>query len=382
MPGPLVAGIAAAGTIGAAGIGSKAVKSASETQADATETASEAQLQAQREALEYYEKQFGITRDILEPYFNIDPDQWITQPIADINQQIADIQSQYVDGPTEFTEERPQQREGVSGEYLEHPRRYQRLPRFRERPEYQMPGDPGETDAEYAERLAAWEARRDAFVPAVPTDIPTDVQAQIDELEAQKASLLADPTQAMPTNPFYQQLALAGVLGPEAEERAVSGLMESPTAQLMQRQGEEAIDRRASATGQLGGSERLRQISRFNQDLVTQIRGNRFNELGALTGIGFSAGSALAGVGQGMATGQANIARSTGSALGNIAMQGGAVQAGLQQQQGQILGGALQDLTGLAGGYLMSPTNVGLTGGGTGTIIPGANYSLYTPPGG
>ncbi len=256
MPDPVTAIIAGVGTVGGAFLQKEGVEDAAQSQQEGIETSIEAQLQAQREAQDFLREQYGITKEMLDPFI-----------------------------------------EGAA--------------------------------------------------PA-----------------------------------FQQQLALVGAKGPEAEQAATENLLSSPTAKWLQETGEGAIDRRASATGQLGGSERLRQISRFNQNLASQLMGQRFNQLGALTGVGLNAASALSGVGQGTAAGQANIAQQTGANLGNLALQSGQVGANLAQQKGGIYGGLFTDLAGGALGYMGAPKTYGLGGGGYGTVIPGSNFSMYTPPGG
>ena len=130
--------------------------------------------------------------------------------------------------------------------------------------------------------------------------------------------------------------------------------MDSPSAQYLQNKGESAIDRRASATGQLGGSERLKQISTFNQQLANEFMQNRFNQLGALTGVGLNAAQAMAGVGGSAAAGQASIQQNTGTNLANLALGAGQNRADAYSQQGEIAGGLLNDLGGIGLGSMQN----------------------------
>jgi len=142
---------------------------------------------------------------------------------------------------------------------------------------------------------------------------------------------------------FQEQQALSGALGAEAEAEAIRRITEGEQFQFLQGQGERSLGSAASARGQLGSGSRLKALSRFRSDLLSQQIGNRFNRLGAVTGTGLGAASALAGAGTRAGEGQANLIGQAGAAnaAGTIG-RAQAFQSGLSgaiQGVGQIIGG-------------------------------------------
>lgn len=110
-----------------------------------------------------------------------------------------------------------------------------------------------------------------------------------------------------------QQRALTGLLGPEAQQEAQLAL-ETPTTRNLRSEGFRSLDQRASAAGQLGGSNRLKALAEFSSNLDRQFSGQQFNKLGALSGQRLGAAQALGGVGSTAAGGQANLATGIGRA--------------------------------------------------------------------
>lgn len=114
---------------------------------------------------------------------------------------------------------------------------------------------------------------------------------------------------------FRRQQALAGALGPEEQAAAFEQFKESPATQFLRERGLETIEKQFAARGGLGGGNRLKAISEFNQQLAQQQLANQFNQLGAITGVGLQAGSALGGIGAQQAAGQAQQVGLAGQAL-------------------------------------------------------------------
>jgi len=137
---------------------------------------------------------------------------------------------------------------------------------------------------------------------------------------------------------FQLQQAFAGALGPEAQEQAFAQFQEDPGTQFLRQRGIDIIGKRASATGGLGGGNRLRALSEFNQGLALQNLGNRFNQLGAITGTQLAAAGGFANVGTALAP-------VTGQAIG---------QQGIAQAAGTI-GAQQAQLSGLAGLTRLAP---------------------------
>ena len=122
------------------------------------------------------------------------------------------------------------------------------------------------------------------------------------------------------------QLATAQQGGGEAGPD-YSAFFQSPGYQFRQDEGIRAIDRSASARGQLMSGGTLRELQRYGQGLASSEFGNYANRLASLAGIGQTAAfqggqlGALAGgqAGQSMANiGQSIMAGGTAQASGAI----------------------------------------------------------------
>lgn len=142
---------------------------------------------------------------------------------------------------------------------------------------------------------------------------------------------------------FREQQALSGALGQQAESEAINRLTSGQQFQYLQDQGVGDINRQAASNGNLGSGTRLKALNQFRTNLLSQQIGNRFNRLGANTGLGLSAGRALAGFGDQNAQQQANLLTQQGQAQaqGHI-NRGNAFQSGLEgvaQGIGSVIGG-------------------------------------------
>jgi len=155
------------------------------------------------------------------------------------------------------------------------------------------------------------------------------------------------------TPAFEQQQALSGALGPEAQAEAFANFQEDPGTEFLREQGLRLIESGAGLSGNLGGGDRLREITKFSQGLALQNLGSRFNQLGAVTGTGLTAAQALGGVSGGAASGisQALQAAGAGKAAGITGSAAG-LRGGIQQVAGAVAGGATGGgLGALQGGF-------------------------------
>lgn len=135
-----------------------------------------------------------------------------------------------------------------------------------------------------------------------------------------------------------QQAALSGAAGPEAQRMAFEQFQEDPGTQFLREQGLRLIGSGAAATGQLGGGERLRELTKFSQGLALQDLGSRFNQLGAVTGTGLSALGALGGVSRAAAAGQSQALQAAGAAkAGGIIGRAEGIKSGLQSLGGLMM---------------------------------------------
>lgn len=156
-------------------------------------------------------------------------------------------------------------------------------------------------------------------------------QGGIDEQRRQFDAIqkLLQPYSEAGTGALAQQQALLGIGTPEAQQQAITAIEQSPQFQALQKQGEEAILSRASATGGLRGGNVQAALAQFRPALLSSLIEQQYGRLGGLTAIGQNA---AAGVG--------NAGMSTGTNISNLlGRQGQAEAGGILGQQSALTGG-------------------------------------------
>ena len=118
-------------------------------------------------------------------------------------------------------------------------------------------------------------------------------------------------------DPLSQLRAASGALGGEAQSNFFQNFQEDPGTQYRREQGMRSIDRQSSKMGGLGGGSRLKELSRFNQQLANEQLGNRLNQLGGLAQSDIGIGSNLANMRTGLAGAQAQGLQNMGTSLSN-----------------------------------------------------------------
>ena len=176
-----------------------------------------------------------------------------------------------------------------------------------------------------------------------------DIQSQAAEMgiEEQRAARLATEKLLAPyvkagTGSLQGQQALLGLLGPEAQQQAYSGIELSPIFQSMVQQGEAGILANASATGGLRGGNIQAALGQFRPQMLQSMIQNQYQNLAGLTSLG-----------QAAAAGQAGYGQETASNIGNLYGQMGQARAGAALGQAQALGNVLNapmQLAGMASG--------------------------------
>ena len=156
--------------------------------------------------------------------------------------------------------------------------------------------------------VSASSAKSAAKKSAAATDRGTDVIRQ-NVLDTQER---LDPFIQSAEGAPQLQRTIAGLEGPEAQQKFFDEFQFSPFADFQRQQGLRAIDQGSARTGTLRSGSRLKSISKFINDLTSREVSNRFNQAGAITGTGLSAASALAGVSTSAAQGQANLIQQGG----------------------------------------------------------------------
>lgn len=140
------------------------------------------------------------------------------------------------------------------------------------------------------------------------------------------------------TSALGQQLALAGVSGPEAQQAAITALEQGPQFRALVEQGEEAILQQAAATGGLRGGNIQGALAQFRPQILSSLIEQQYGRLGGLTATG-----------QASAAGQATAAQTMGSNITNLLQQSGAAQAGSALARGQATANMWGDITGTIG---------------------------------
>lgn len=181
------------------------------------------------------------------------------------------------------------------------------------------------------------------------------------------------PYQEAGTTAFAQQQALAGLMGPEAQQAAIAQLEASPLLQSRIRLGEEALLQRASATGGLRGGNIQAALAQFRPQMLQQAIEEQYGRLGGIAGAGLGVTSQLYTGGQAAAARQALQAGATGTNIANLLAQQGAAQAGGILGQAAPFAQAAQIPGRLAGYQMATGQDIygNLFGGGaTPTLVP------------
>lgn len=117
--------------------------------------------------------------------------------------------------------------------------------------------------------------------------IPEAAGAQAGAIEAAQAGF--EPYAGAGEAAIQQQQALAGLLGPEAQQAAIAQLEASPQFQAMAAQGERAILQNAAATGGLRGGNVQAMLAQYRPQLLTSLIEQQYTRLGGLSAAGLSA---------------------------------------------------------------------------------------------
>lgn len=130
------------------------------------------------------------------------------------------------------------------------------------------------------------------------------------------------------TPALQQQQALLGLLGPQAQKKAISSLEQGAGFQAQVQKGEEALLQRASATGGLRGGNIQAALAQFRPQMLQQEIETQYGRLGGLTSLG-----------QQSAAGVGTAGMQTGARVAGLYGDIGAAQAGKELAQGQAMAG-------------------------------------------
>lgn len=212
-------------------------------------------------------------------------------------------------------------------------------------------------------------------------------QAGIEETRRQFDALikLMSPYVQAGAPALEQQMAMAGLRGPEAEQAAIDALAASPQLEALARQGEEAILQQASATGGLRGGNVQAALAQFRPAMLQRLIEQRYEQLGGITDIGRTSAivqgegglqtgtnisNLLLGKGSAMAGARLAQGQAQSMAFNDLMRIGGAIASGgLTEAAGGLLG----KLGGFFGGGAAPSAGAGYSAPGTGGFMPIAN---------
>ena len=192
------------------------------------------------------------------------------------------------------------------------------------------------------------------------------------------------PFQQAGQQAFQQQQALAGLLGPEAQQKAIAAIEGGAGYQAQIQAGEEALLQNASATGGLRGGNIQAALAQFRPQMLQRAIDQQYGRLGGFAGAGIGASEALFRGGQASAAGQASQAQTLGTNVATLMGREGQAVAGGQLAQGRGFGAIPSAFASGYGTYASQGGNFGgnpFAQGRTLSGIYGAE-NVYGPGGG
>lgn len=209
------------------------------------------------------------------------------------------------------------------------------------------------------------------------TDAQTNASnAQIAESRRQyeEARKLLEPYVSAGTGALGQQQSILGLNGASQQNSAIQGIVNSPYAKELMRQGESGILANASATGGLRGGNVQGALAQYRPNMMNSLINHQYDRLSGLTSIGQNSAAGVGAAGQ-------NSSNQIISALGNQ----GAISAGNSLAQGQAFANTIGGLGKAAGmafdQYSSNPTagvNNYASVDPSSFALGGSNYTGFT----
>jgi len=168
---------------------------------------------------------------------------------------------------------------------------------------------------------------------------------------------------------YQQQLALAGLLGPEAEAAAIQRVQSRPGFMEEVRAGEEALLQQAAATGGLRGGNIQRALAEFRPEMLRRSIEQEYGRFGGISSAGLGTLGDIFSGGQASAAGSASQAQRTGESISGLMGEAGAARAATILGKNQAVGNFLGRPAQIAGA--MYGLNLGNSGGGVGNLFGG-----------
>lgn len=175
---------------------------------------------------------------------------------------------------------------------------------------------------------------------------------------------------------FSKLAGLSGVGTAEEQRAAFQEFQDSPATQFLREQGLRGIENSTAFSGGLGGGNRLKAISRFNQGLANQSLQQTLGNLTNFGNLGLGLANQFAGFDQSLG----NIRAGTAQSIGDINAERFTARAGVQAEEKKkqaqaivngvtslattALTGGLGSLGGIVGGVAGAAGGGGGGGGG------------------
>lgn len=153
-----------------------------------------------------------------------------------------------------------------------------------------------------------------------------------------------------------EQLGPGVISGEMSKPFSMADYQQDPGYQFRLSEGVKALDRSASAKGNLLSGSALKGVTRFGQDLASQEYQNaynrytgeqatKYNQLANLAGLGQTTANTLGAAGQIAASNLGNIAQGTAATQGSAALAKASAQASAYQGYGNALSGGITGLS-------------------------------------
>jgi curli biogenesis system outer membrane secretion channel CsgG len=148
------------------------------------------------------------------------------------------------------------------------------------------------------------------------------------------------------------QLALIGLGGEEAQQKAIQGIETSPMFKSLVRQGEESLLQSASATGGSRGGDIKGILAQYRPAMLKNEIESQFSKLGQISNLGQASAAQQVVAGGNTGTNISNLLSSEGDAQAQAALLSGQADARLYGTIGQsaLLAGYLYGNSGSGGG--------------------------------
>jgi hypothetical protein len=124
----------------------------------------------------------------------------------------------------------------------------------------------------------------------------------------------------------------------QQQQAAIDRIAQSPELQALTQRGEEAIMRRAAATGGLRSGNVQAALGQFAPSMLQAAIDRRYSQLQGLTGAGQNAAVGLGGFGQGTAGSLSDLYQQQGAAAAGSTLAQGQAQANIMSGLGQAAG--------------------------------------------